>query len=204
MDGNSLDTIGTNHASTIGTTTISSDEKGTASGSFVLDGATYLESASNINLDDHRNLTITAWVFPTTTSAAPQYIFFNGQGGFNGYGLVYNPPTRRIQVNIPTGGSSGFSSRALPLNRWSHVALHRRDGSWQLYINGQPETIIFANNPISPTGNFKIGDSGSSFNFQGKISNVRFFRGALDNSLMQALHYKFQTELSLITRSTET
>ncbi|MCU0823775.1 MAG: concanavalin [Leptospira sp.] len=187
LDGNSLDTIGTNHASTIGTTTISSDEKGTASGSFVFDGATYLESGSNINLDDHRNLTITAWVFPTTTSASNQYIFFNGQGVVNGYGLVYNPVTRRIQVNIPTVGSSGFSSRALPLNRWSHVALHRRDGSWQLYINGQPETIIFINNPISPTGNFKIGDSGSSFNFQGKISNVRFFRGALDNSLMQAL-----------------
>ncbi len=188
LDGNSLDSIGTNHATTaIGTTTISSDEKGTASGSFVFDGATYLESATNINIDDHRNFTITAWVFPTSTSPTNQYIFFNGQGSTNGYGLQFQASTGRIRINLGPVGSSGYSARALPLNRWSHVALLRRDGNWQMYFNGQPETIIYATNPTPPIGNFKLGDSGTSDNFQGKISNVRFFQGALDNALMQAL-----------------
>ncbi|GBF51957.1 concanavalin A-like lectin/glucanases family protein [Leptospira ryugenii] len=187
LDGNALDSIGTNNATVIGTSTFSSDEKGTASGSYVLDGATYLNSNTFINPDGQKNLTISAWVFPATMTGN-QYIFFNGVGTSDGYGLLYDGGTRRLIVDLGPLGSSGTSSRRLTLNRWHHVALQRRAGNWQMYINGQPDTIIYSTDPNTPTVSFKVGYAGFGGDyFLGKISNVRFFQGALDNGLMQAL-----------------
>jgi hypothetical protein len=190
FDSNSNDSIGTNHGLFVGTPTSVSDENGTANGAYEFDGATqYIASTSNVLFNGNPltdNLTIAAWVFPSG-GATDQFIFYNGLGGGNGYGVVMQGSTRNLYVSLGGVGSSGVTTRKLPLNRWSHVALTRNNTSWQIHINGVADAIAFNTNPISPAATFKVAEAGNGYYLRGKISDVRFFHGALDSNALQKL-----------------
>lgn len=189
FDGDMNDSIGTNHGTPTGSPIAVTDEKGTSGGAYEFDGSSqFISSTSNVNFlgnpitDD---LTVSLWIFPRG-KLGTQFLFYNGQGGVNGYGLAFDGSSRRIQVAV--GGTfSPLSTEALPLNQWTHVTVTRNNGAWQMYINGINQAIAFNNNPTAPTMSLKIADNGTGFYFQGKISEFRFFKGALDQITIQKL-----------------
>lgn len=191
FDGNTNDSIGTNHGSITGGPTPTMDENGLTNGAYEFDGSgDLIQSTSNIAPQISDNLTISAWVYPAgTDSVATQFIFYNGQGGSNGYGLAFESvgTSRRLYVSLGAVGPSGYTTMRLPLNQWSHVVLQRSNPNWQIYINGKPDSIVFTTNPILPANTFKVGDAGNGNFFKGKISDVRFFNGALDKDSIQKL-----------------
>jgi hypothetical protein len=190
FDGNSNDSIGTNHGTPVGAISSTSDENGSATGAYEFNGVNnYINSTSNVIFNGNAitdNLTISAWINPSG-GATDQFIFYNGLGGTNGYGLIFQASTRYIYISLGGVGSSGLGTRKLPLNQWSHVAITRNTGNWQIHINGVSEGIGFNTNPIPPAASFKVGDAGNGFYFKGKISDVRFFKGALDAPSLQKL-----------------
>ncbi|EMY71525.1 LamG-like jellyroll fold domain-containing protein [Leptospira vanthielii] len=191
FDGNTNDSIGTNHGIIAGGPTPTMDENGLTNGAYEFDGSgDLIQSTANIAPQISDNLTISAWVYPAgTDSAATQFIFYNGQGGSNGYGLAFESvgTSRRLYVSLGAVGPSGYTTMRLPLNQWSHVVLRRSNPNWQIYINGKPDSIVFTTNPILPANTFKVGDAGNGNYFKGKISDIRFFNGALDNDSIQKL-----------------
>lgn len=200
FDGNTNDSIGTNHGTIVGGPTPTIDENALANGAYEFDGSgDMIQSSANITPQISDNLTISAWVYPAgTASPSTQFIFYNGQGGANGYGLVFEGEgtSRRLYISLGAVGPSGFTTMRLPLNQWSHVVLRRSFPNWQIYINGKPDAMVFSTNPIAPANTFKVGDSGGGVFFKGKISDVRFFNGALDNDSIQKL--AVQVPLGLI------
>jgi len=187
FDGDSNDSIGTNHGLLTGSPTTTTDENGNASGAYEFDGSTqYIQSTSNISPVITDNLTISAWVYPAGVSGS-QFLFYNGQGGANGYGVIFNGSNRTINISLGGVAASGNSTMMLPLNQWSHIVLTRKATNWQVFINGKSDSLVFSLAPIAPASTFKVADAGNGFYFKGKISDVRFLNGALDNDAIQKL-----------------
>ncbi|TGK49204.1 concanavalin [Leptospira kanakyensis] len=186
FDGNTNDSIGTNHGTIVGGPTPTMDENGFAGGAYEFHGGVeYIQSTVNIATTITDNLTISAWVYPAG-GLVTQFIFSNGQGGSNGYGLAIDP-SRSLQVILAGVAGSGLTTMRLPLNQWSHVLLRRSYPNWQIFINGKADSLVFTMNPILPASTFKVGEAGHGYPFKGKISDVRLFNGALDNDAIQKL-----------------
>ncbi|WCL50527.1 LamG-like jellyroll fold domain-containing protein [Leptospira sp. GIMC2001] len=187
FDGNTNDSNGSNHGIPTGAPLASSDENGSPNGSYLFDGSTeFIQSTNNILSSNINNLTISAWVNPSGGSGS-QFIFYNGLGGSNGYGVSFDGSDRSLYISLGGIAASSNSTMKLPLNQWSHVVLTRNASNWQIYINGKPDSLVFAMNPNIPASSFKVADAGNGFFFKGKISDVRFFNGALDSDAIQRL-----------------
>ncbi|TGL87136.1 concanavalin [Leptospira congkakensis] len=197
FDGNTNDSIGTNNSLVTGAPTPTMDENGLAGGAYEFHGGgEVIQSTANINPVITDNLTISAWIYPAG-GVSTQFIFYNGQGGSNGYGLTFDRNTRTLAISLGAVASSGNSTMKLPLNQWSHVVLTRNATNWKIYINGKMDPLVFTMNPNPPANSFKVGDAGNGFFFKGKISDVRFFNGALANDDIQKL--AVQVPFGLIT-----
>ncbi|TGK87678.1 concanavalin [Leptospira noumeaensis] len=187
FDGNSNDSIGTNHGLVTGAPTPTMDENGLASGAYEFHGSPeVIQSTSNITPQISDNLTVSAWVYPAG-NAGSQFLFYNGMGGSNGYGVIFDGATRKLSISLGAVASSGNTTMSLPLNQWSHVVLTRSYPNWKIYINGKADPLAFSTNPNPPANTFKAGDAGNGFYFKGKVSDLRFFNGGLDNDEIQKL-----------------
>ncbi|TGM05349.1 LamG-like jellyroll fold domain-containing protein [Leptospira jelokensis] len=184
LDGNANDSIGTNHGNLIGAPNTTRDENGLSNGAYEMDGTTQsIVSSSNVSqITD--NLTISAWIH-TSGKTTNQAVFYNGLGGTDGYGLVIES-SGNLRISVGNLFSPASFMQVSP-NRWTHVTMRRFAGSWQIFFNGKSDFIGYATNPITPTGTFKVGDDGNGSRFKGKISNVQFFNGALDDDAIQKL-----------------
>lgn len=189
FDGNTNDSIGTNHGLVTGAPSPTMDENGLVGGAYEFQGSgEIIQSTSNISPTITENLTISAWVYPGET-VGDQFIFHNGLGGNNGYGLVLNGTgnPRSLYISLDPAGISGNTTMKLPLNQWSHIVLRRSYPNWHVFINGKQDALTFSSNPNAPANTFKVGDGGNALPFKGKISDVRFFNGALDSDDIQRL-----------------
>lgn len=191
FDGNADDSITTNNGIISGTPTLTTDENALVSGAYELHGGgDFIQSTSDITTPQiSDNLTISAWVFPAGSAGGSQFIFYNGQGGVNGFGLSFNSAgaSRKLSVSLGAVGPSGNTTMGLPLNQWSHVVLTRTYPNWKIYINGLQDPLVFTTNPNLPSGTFKVGDAGNGFYFKGKVSDVRFFKGAIDDESIRRM-----------------
>ncbi|BDA80704.1 hypothetical protein LPTSP3_g36340 [Leptospira kobayashii] len=186
FDGNANDSIGTNHGTLVNAPPLVSDENGNTAGAYDLNGTSQYVNTSSLATTDTTNLTISAWVFHRG-SPSVQFVFYNGTGNTNGYGLTINPTTNTVSVSLGAVGSSSGTAQGVPLHTWTHLALVRSGVNWEIYINGKAQGIVYSANPIALTGSFKVGDSGGGYYFNGRVSDVRFFKGALDLSSIQKL-----------------
>jgi hypothetical protein len=189
FDGNSLDSVGTNPvAFTNGSPTPTTDENGTTNGAYYFDGVSRFISTSLVTFSGQvkvQDLSVSAWVYPSGVGAVNQYIFYHGTIGVDGYGLVFNSTTRGLNVSINGLTLNGAITSKLPLNQWSHVTLTRLGVNWEIHINGVSQSIGFSLSPATPTSSFKVADAASGF--KGKISDVRFFNGVLDQNAIRKL-----------------
>ncbi|TGN14598.1 LamG-like jellyroll fold domain-containing protein [Leptospira ilyithenensis] len=186
FDGNANDSVGSNHGGLVGTPALASDENGNTTGAYDLNGASQYVNTSALTTTDTINLTISAWVFHRG-SPSTQFIFYNGTGNTNGYGLTINATTNSLSVSLGGVGATSGTALGIPLHTWTHVALVRNGINWEIYINGKAQGVAYTVNPIALTGSFKVGDSGGGYYLNGKVSDVRFFKGALDEASLQKL-----------------
>jgi hypothetical protein len=151
----------------------------------------YVQHASPYN---HNNITISAWVKPSSTITGNAYIAGTeaGGGANNGYTLS----TVGMQVGNWAGNAgswSGFNAGSnLVVGEWAHLVNVIADGQQAMYINGalvhsQAMTIA---NPVS-TVNFRIGNyplATPSRPFPGQIDDVRLWSRGLSASEVATLH----------------
>jgi len=75
--------------------------------------------------------------------------------------------------------SMASGSNTVPTGQWTHGAVSRIGSSWKLYINGEEKASATANFTVanSSTGP-RIGSyDGSQYFFDGKIANMRIYKG---------------------------
>ena len=181
---------------------------GTYSGATTLGepGVIPMDNSTSVRFDGSNGTTVVLNSLPVNTSAGQQttvefwMYWMGGSGyqmpfGFNTYNLSVVPGNG---FGFNTGNSDvyGVPISAIAANSWIHVAAVFTNGSFasnQLYLNGVPQSIsqLFGTPAsVSVTTNGAISGWGSSgaYKFNGLISDVAIYNGALPAARIQA-HY---------------
>ena len=190
LDGNALDSSGTNHGTINGGVTFVAGKIGTNAASFN-GGTSYIQIPVSIRND----FTIAFWARTTNTGGTPQWV--NGQGlvdgdtpGANadfgtalignkfGFGIG-NPNTTLIATNVINDGA------------WHHLVATRNSSSglMNVFVDGVAQGSV-----IGPTGSrtapgfMRLGglQSGAGF-FNGALDDVRLYDYALSPSQIVAI-----------------
>lgn len=162
--------------------------------SLYFSGSNYLTVGSNNNYNFIHSttaiITIEFWVYPISLTSAP-FIFSNNAGNavYLGAGIQITS-SGNITFTI-SGGSTSYivqatSSRTIPVNAWSHVAVtwNYAGNTGAFYINGNQSGTFVRSSGTGATGNSSlaliVGQSGSNGNFyNGYVSNLRLVNGTV-------------------------
>jgi hypothetical protein len=139
-----------------------------------------VNNATSLNLTNR--MTLEAWVYPTTLSgwrtvilreSVANYYLDSSNGSFTGSG-----PSAGVNIGAY---QDVYSSSALPLNTWSHLAATWDGATLRVYVNGAQvaskaisQTIATTTSPLHIGGNSTWGEY-----FAGKIDEVRVYNRAL-------------------------
>jgi hypothetical protein len=145
-------------------------------GSMYFNGTTdYLSLPANSAFNfGTSNLTIEAWIYPTTVSGniavfsfAGDIMLFGTQGG--------------IVIWYVNGISSGWAgnTQTVVANQWSHIACVRNGTTCSFYLNGVASTGTSTHSESlgSSSAVFSVGYRSGFSNFTGYISNFRVING---------------------------
>lgn len=119
------------------------------------------------------NFGIEAWIKPGST-ASPQVIAYNGNGTFDGFGLLVYDGTLQGQYGGITKIDTGVA--ATP-GVWRHVALVKDNGVTQIYVDGSLVYNTAISGPNLATTGFAIGRSPevAATYLTGSVDDVRVF-----------------------------
>jgi hypothetical protein len=135
----------------------------------------------------NNNYAIEAWINPDVSSGT-RPILYIGEQGQNGFGLYQSSGFVFGQL-IDTGSTlravgTGAGSVTATIGEWTHVALVRNGGTWNVYVNGTIAGGSRAEAATTPadmltlaTWNNGGGTASANFTnwFDGSIDNVRGF-----------------------------
>jgi hypothetical protein len=139
-------------------------------------------------LDLTSGLTISAWVFPTTSGGTRTVVLKERSGGL-AYSLYANDNTSRPAGNVNTGGVDiGVAgSTSLPLNTWSHLATTYDGTNLRLFVNGvQVASRAMSGAIVTSAGMLRIGGNRVwGQYFRGRIDEVRIYNRPLSSTEIQ-------------------
>ena len=122
------------------------------------------------------DMTLEAWVKPSTAGAAWQDVIHKGS---DDYFLDAASPTGYPAAGGIFGGAPGtaYGDEALPARAWTHLALTYNGSKLRLFVDGSRVAAVAANGPIASSNSpLEIGGDGilGQF-FQGLIDEVRIY-----------------------------
>ncbi len=168
-----------NHGNTVASSTWIA---GKLAGSAVLNGSSQYITLADIDIPT--NITVEAWVYPTSTQTSKIISKFSSTNDTQGnLALVSNVPS----FSITTGGTirNATAGAALSNGAWSHVVGVYNGSTAKLYVNGAEVASVAATGAIA-ANNFvwTLGrDANASSNyFAGRLDNVKIFSVALSPS----------------------
>jgi len=131
------------------------------------------------------DFTIEMWIYPTTASSYSGITLFRQRGAsyyYQRYLFLFLWPTRQIFLQVPGNDFFIGTQNLVDLNAWNHVALVRRSGQMQIFLNG------YANTPRTNTTNYSDASAynmafgnlvfNDQYTFQGNITNIRVAKSA--------------------------
>jgi hypothetical protein len=150
------------------------DEVSVTSQSLLFDGSTGYLSVPSINGVANYgsgDYTFEAWAYKNNTGL--QTIL----ASFSAGGLIIYPTTTVLTFNI-SASTILTDTDPFPLLQWVHVAVTRSSGTLRLFVNGTQKAST-SNSTIPSNDIFYVGmwADGTSFKFNGYISNVRIVKG---------------------------
>lgn len=134
----------------------------------------YIDAPSGGAISGTGNFTVECWLYPSTISSGYKVVYANVTN--NGFSFSLNS-TGTLGYGRSNVATDGTTTGVLTFNAWNHIAWVRSGtGSNQFvcYINGV-SAGTFTNSTSYASGTVRIGvdGNGSSFPYQGYISNLR-------------------------------
>jgi Concanavalin A-like lectin/glucanases superfamily len=124
---------------------------------------------ANKKLTDLTELTLEAWVNWKGSNGKKQYVFYIGNSGENGFGVLLN---KEGKVCLRIGGKNQIATEVtLASKKWIHLALIVKDNITSLYINGQ-KAAMYKYGYIKPDDLLTL--SSNSMPFNGNMDELRF------------------------------
>jgi hypothetical protein len=134
------------------------------------------------------NFTIEVWVKPTSLSGYNWAVEVGSIGlGASNNGL--------LTYLVDNSTASSVSSQTLSLNTWCHIAIVRRNGTYELYYNGNPVTTPQSGSgaPNIHSGGITLSRNSGSETWVGGIDEVRVWSVARTAAEISA---NYNTELA--------
>ena len=162
-----------------------------------LDGSRFADAGDVANFGFYDKFTLSAWVYPEAASGA---IVTRMQDTSEGSGFGLYLKDGKVAASMVKrwldDGARVETAAALPLHRWSHVAL-TYDGSRladgiKIYVNGESQKLNVGldilNQSFAAKEPLRIGGGGGAENrFHGSIDRVRIYKAALTAGQAAAL-----------------
>ncbi len=144
----------------------------------LFNGSNYVSINDTANLDITGDITIEAWIYPTTTAYSGILAKRLGDGAANcNYDLYF---TNTNSLGYYNGTDICNSVGQVSLYGWSHVAVTATGGAVTFYINGAPDSSTPSGAGIANAHPLLIGFDGAySEYFHGIIDEVRLYNRAL-------------------------
>ena len=194
-ESNALDSMGSNSGSVQGGATFAPGVVGQAFSFNPASGTILVPDSPSLRLTSQ--LTIEAWIKPSTLSGSGGYVIVSklgGAGGNNGY--QFNLVGNKIQGLFNSPGqawpsASLFSGSIVTTGVWYHVAYTYDQSAMKLYCNGLPvaTNVIGAKAIATSTSNLHIsGDDNSHSYFDGLIDEPTVYNRALSATEVAAIY----------------
>ncbi|KFH05208.1 concanavalin A-like lectin/glucanase family protein [Toxoplasma gondii VAND] len=104
--------------------------------------------------------------------------------------LLY-PKTRKLSIRVTTTDSTSEgipSLGALPLRRWTHIAVTASESRLKLFVNGVKDNeIALRGVVVSNSGDIVVGSTMENSGFEGYIDELRFYSRALPEGEVASL-----------------
>ena len=146
-------------------------------GSAYFDGSSDLASSRSVNWSTHTNITLEAWVYPTSLSSNTAHVLMGTASGATGYTAFYLYSDGRIGIGITGVNEIASSSGAVIDNEWQHVAAVKSGSTTTLYVNGtsvaSATTAVWSNNSAV----VRVGRANTTERLYGYMSDVRVVLG---------------------------
>lgn len=199
LDGNSNDQIGSNSGSVFsngGSAAYVSNRNGTSSSALSISNGAYAEFPTTNLLNN--NFTHSLWVSPSSLPTSGNYQYILSIGGIGLSQELYiendNGVLRWVFRSSTTIGNVDVKyAGPISVGQWYHVAIVRTANALQMYING----VLVQSSPASGLNSTyaspSIGRIGSQSSgvvnfFNGKVDEVRLFKGGLNGLEISSLY----------------
>jgi len=154
----------------------------------------YVEAPDSNSLDLSSQVTITAWINPSFTSAWNRIVaksHTSNTSPYTMYGLLFDN-ANHIRLEIATNGLQNAVNgvTTIPLNTWTFVAGTYDGSTMKVYVNGNLDNSTALTGAID-TNNMPLSIGRSGFGsdyFNGTIDEVRIYSQALSLGEIQK-HY---------------
>jgi hypothetical protein len=180
--GNARDATPHSDNGTVHGATLTDDRFGRAQSAYNFGSGKYV-SVPDADILDPTNITVSAWINPSTTSQTGNIV--SEGGGSYRYRLTGNDTIQLLIYNTPIISSAA----TIPANQWSRVTFTGDSSGMKIYVNGQ---LSASTSDAYHNGNsheLYIGSyNGAGEFFQGAIDDVRIYNRALNSGEITALH----------------
>lgn len=179
-------------------------------GSFVFDGVNdYVDCGSGNQITGLIDLTISAWVYPVTSSSTYYVSRYSNTTQSNGFILYSYLPSGATNIKFGLDGREGpgaylsnSSSLEYPINQWYNVVGTKNANNWRVYING----VLSASNVVGSgitafqQNNLQVGALVASFGStytRSSVANAQIYNRALSPSEIQQNYNALKSRFNL-------
>jgi len=146
-------------------------------GSAYFNGSSDLASSGSVNWSTYTDITLEAWVYPTSLSSNTAHVLMGTASGASGYTAFYLYSDGRIGIGITGVNEIASSSGAVIDNEWQHVAAVKSGSTTTLYVNGtsvaSATTAVWSNNSAV----VRVGRANTTERLYGYMSDARILLG---------------------------
>ena len=187
-------TIGASGEDTVGTCTTSSTAWGSgASGKYgaslsfdKTDDYVDLDSAASDMPSGTTNVTLSAWIKPTTFATNRSIVVYGGTASNKGYGIGVGNTASKANMSI--NGTYYSGSSTLSASQWYHIVGVYDHTNVKLYVNGVLDLTQSVTSSVTSDTTLRIGmEPSRSMYFDGQIDDVKIFNYPLSAAQVRKL-----------------
>lgn len=171
----------TSSTGTAGSITYSSSTAKFGGSAATFNGSSYIDFATNAYSPFTGDFTVDFWIYPTSFPAND--VFFDTNVG-SGSSFIVSAYASSAGANANklytyVCGGSYWSTNAIALNTWSHIAVVRSISTFKAYINGNLEITVNSCSTNLNSGNLRIGGQWNGGQpFHGQMDEFRLSKAA--------------------------